>query len=132
MRFFPGVIVCLVFFGLQSPLHADEPSFYPTWKLLDSQQKQQFIAGYMMAWKDAANVTDLAIKFVKTNPDKALDGLQSVRRVYDLSSMRPETLSQQIDAFYESPANRQFTLTQAISFAKNAPSAEEERGSPPP
>jgi hypothetical protein len=93
-------------------------SFLPTWKLLSTEQKQQFIAGYIQGWRDAARVTDIAIGYVRTNPEKALDGLEGVKQLYDLSGVKPTQLAQEVDAFYADPENGGAPLSLAITSAK--------------
>jgi hypothetical protein len=93
-------------------------SFLPTWKLLDSHEKEQFIAGYLQGWKDAARVTDIAISYVKTNPEKAIDGLEGIRQLYDVRGVKPSDLAHQIDEFYADPENSDAALSRAITASK--------------
>jgi hypothetical protein len=97
----------------------EQVSFLPTWKLLNTEQKQHFIAGYLQAWKDAAQVTDIAMGYIKENPDKALEGLGSVRAMYETQGLRPADLAHQIDLFYKETNNRDATLSRAMSYAKS-------------
>jgi hypothetical protein len=83
---------------------AADASFLPTWKLLNTQEKQHFIAGYIHGWNDAARVTDVAIDFVKDNPGRAIETLQKVKNV--------------IDVFYSDPDNAEAPLTRAVSSAR--------------
>lgn len=94
------------------------PSFLPTWKLLTTDQKQQFIAGYIQGWKDAARVTDIAIGYVRTNPERAIEGLEGIRQLYDLSGVKPIQLAHEIDAFYSDPENNGAALSKAITAAR--------------
>jgi hypothetical protein len=94
---------------------AGDASFLPTWKLLNTQEKQHFIAGYIHGWNDAARVTDVAIDFVRDNPGKAIDTLQKVKSVYDMQSVKPDALARAIDQFYADPDNAEAPLTRAIS-----------------
>lgn len=95
-------------------------AFLPTWKLLTAEQKQQFIAGYLYGWKDAAVVTDIATEYVRENPSKALEGLKRTKELYDLSGLRPEIVAKAIDEFYSQPENGSRALSQAVSAAKSA------------
>jgi len=122
-----GVLNLLAFCAvLFSPLAlpaedlSSEGSFLPTWKLLNSESKQQFISGYIQGWRDAQRVTEIATSYVKENPSKALDGLQKIQSLYDLGGIKPETMVKAIDAFYSSTENRRATLSQAVNAAKVA------------
>ncbi|MBX7138337.1 MAG: hypothetical protein K1X83_10160 [Oligoflexia bacterium] len=97
-----------------------EPSFLPTWKLLNTQEKQQFIAGYLKGWQDAEKVTSIAIEYVRDNPDKAVDGLEKIKSVYNLSGLNPDLLIRSLDAFYSEPENNSASLSKAVSAVKNA------------
>ena len=98
---------------------SEEIAFLPTWKLLNTQEKQQFVSGYTKGWKDAAQVIDIAISYVEQNPEKAVEGLKSLREVYELGDIRPDTLVQEIDAFYSDPENSKANLSKAVTAAKN-------------
>lgn len=101
---------------------SDEGSdaFLPTWKLLTNEQKQQFIAGYLYAWKDAARVTDVAIGFVKENPKEAVNGLEKIKSLYDLSILSPAGAVQQLDTFFSEPSHSKASLSVAITAVKNS------------
>ena len=96
----------------------ESSSFSPTWRLLQGQEKQQFVAGYIQGWRDAAKVTDIAISYVRSNPDRAIEGLEGVRALYNLSGMKPAQLVQEIDAFYSDPENGASPLSAAITAAR--------------
>lgn len=98
----------------------DSSSFYPTWKLLGSKEKEQFVAGYIQGWKDAAQVTDIAISFVQDNPGKAVEGLEQVKGLYDVRDIRPGLLAGAIDDFYSRPENQGAALSLAVSAAKSS------------
>ncbi len=102
--------------------HLEElpPAFYPTWKLMSFAEKQQFVAGYIHGWRDAARVTDIVITYVKDNPGKAVEGLEQVRGLYDLRDLKPTILAQALDTFFEDPENKTAGLSQAVSAAKRA------------
>jgi hypothetical protein len=95
-----------------------QQSFLPTWKLLTAQDKQMFMAGYIQGWKDAAKVTDVAIGYVKNNPEEAIAGLEGIKKLYDLGSLRPQQLADAVDAFYSDPDNSRAPLTRAITAVK--------------
>ena len=93
-------------------------SFSPTWRLMQNQEKQQFIAGYIQGWRDAAKMTDIAISYVRSNPERAVEGLEGIRSLYNLGSVKPSQLVQEIDAFYADPENNTSPLSAAITSAK--------------
>jgi hypothetical protein len=97
-----------------------ESSFLPTWKLMKYEEKQHFISGYIQGWIDAAKVTDIAIGYVKENPTKAVEGLQSIRKLYDLSAMSPQNLVQELDVYFAKSENANSSLSAAITAAKTA------------
>jgi hypothetical protein len=96
-----------------------ETSFYPTWKLLTSEQKQQFIAGYIQGWKDAGRVTEISLGFIKDNPEKAVDALTRVRDLYfELTHTDIEALGREVDTFYGDPKNQAAGFSAALNSAK--------------
>jgi hypothetical protein len=96
----------------------DKTAFLPTWKLLNPQEKQQFMAGYLYGWRDASKVTDIALNYVKENPDKAVEGLESIRALYDVSKLNSGGVVREIDGFFQDSDNHDATLMAAISYAK--------------
>lgn len=97
---------------------SDRPaSFYPIWQMLSRTEKLQFIAGYVQGWRDAASVTDVAITYVREQPQNALEVLEKIRRLYE-SDTTPDTLVPRIDAFYRNPENQSAPLSRAISAAR--------------
>ena len=117
------VSVILGLITVLSPVSAradDEKSgFIATWKLLNTQEKQQFMAGYLYGWRDAAKVTDIAIGYVKDNPNKAVEGLESIRSLYDVSRFNSSAIAQKIDEFFQDADNREASLTAAVSYARS-------------
>lgn len=109
----------IIFVGIsQSDLaHANDDStpFAPTWKLLNSEQKQQFMAGYLKGWRDSAQITDIAIEYVEKNPAEAVSGLRRLKGIYDLSGVTPEVLSQGVDRYFADPENQSSGLSKAVS-----------------
>ena len=93
-------------------------SFAPTWKLLDTSAKEQFIAGYLEGWRDAGVINDIASEYIKENPTKALEGLERVKALYDLSSLKAAAIVKKVDEFYKNPANQASSLSRAVSYAK--------------
>ncbi len=93
-------------------------SFLPIWKLLNYDQKVQFVSGYIQGWKDAARVTDIAIAYVRENPKNAVDGLEKLKGLYDLSDLKPNTVVDQIDTFYADPENSEAALSRAINASR--------------
>jgi hypothetical protein len=108
-----------LFLSTPQLLAQDNERFFPTWRLMSTEQKQHFIAGYLQAWKDAAQVTDIAIGYVRENPEKAVEGLQSVRGLYETNGLRPADLAHQVDRFFQDAENQSSSLSRAISAAKN-------------
>ena len=97
---------------------AEDSSFLPAWKLLEQQEKQQFISGYAQGWKDAVKIIDIVISYVKENPERAERALESIKEIYSMSGVRPDQLVHEIDVFYSDPANRNAPLSRAITAAK--------------
>jgi len=97
-----------------------ESSFFPTWKLLSSEERKQFIAGYIQGWRDAEKVTSIAVDYVRQEPNKAVEGLKKVQELYDLSGVTPDSLITGIDHFYSDPGNHSASLSRAVSAAKNS------------
>jgi hypothetical protein len=93
-------------------------SFLPTWKLMSDEEKQQFIAGYLQGWRDAAKVTDIAISFVKSNPQRAIASLEGIKELYNIREIRPSEVTQEIDLFYADPSNSNAPLSKAITAAR--------------
>src|SRR5262245_7133347 len=71
-----------------SPL-SSAASFLPIWKLLSPAEKQQFVAGYVQGWADAARVTDIAIDYVREHPQEAISGLEHIRALYRIQNLKP-------------------------------------------
>ncbi len=97
----------------------DERPFLPTWKLLNSEQKQQFIAGYLFGWNDAAQITAIVAGFVKENPEQAQKGLEKLQNLYSVGDLRPQAIAREVDAFYNDPSNSSAGLSRAVSYAKD-------------
>lgn len=114
------MLLCLFFHSAKFAFAEDKTleGFYPTWKLLGINERQQFLAGYMFGLKDAGKVTDVMIGYVKENPAKALDGLEKIKAIYQVQSLNPADLVKEVDLFFQASENKQATLAQAISFAR--------------
>ena len=97
---------------------ADSSGFQTTWKLLNRDQKEYFISGYIHGWQDAAKVTDIAIEFVEQNPEKAVEGLQRIKQLYKIRGFKTDELVKAIDEFYNDPTNSQAPLSMAVTAAK--------------
>ena len=100
------------------PEAAGPAPFYPVWRLLSQEQKSQYLAGYVQGWKDASKVTDIAIQYVKENPQEAVSGLQKLKVLYDLSDVSPSLLVSQIDRFFIDPKHQSASLSLAISSVR--------------
>lgn len=122
MKIYLFRLVSLAFsFGVSiniSNLEAENP-FYPTWKLLSNEEKQHFIAGYLQGWSDARRVTDIAINYIKENPQKAVEGLEGIKKIYDLTALGPEAVVREVDSFYNEHSNQNASLSAAITAAKS-------------
>lgn len=114
------VFASVTLLNIPAVLAQDDTSpFLATWKLLNPQEKQQFMAGYLYGWRDAAKVTDIAITYVKENPTKAVEGLESIRSLYDVSRMSSSAIAQHVDEFFQDSDNRDASLAAAVSYAKS-------------
>lgn len=116
-----GLVALATFVGgVTTPAAADSESpFLPTWRLLNAEQKQQFIAGYLFGWNDAARITEIVASFVKENPDQAQQGLERLKSVYDLRELKPTAIAREVDRFYADPSNGNAGLSLAVTFARS-------------
>lgn len=113
-------IILLSFTATSNALSEESASFYTTWKLLNSEQKQQFIAGYLFGWKDAAKIAEIVTDYVKTEPDKAIQSLEKLENVYKKShKLNPVMVSNEIDRFYSDSDNIEASLSQAVSSVRS-------------
>jgi ABC-type cobalamin transport system ATPase subunit len=98
----------------------EDSSFLPVWQLLNREQKQQFLAGYLQAMKDASKMTDVLGTFVKDNPSSAGESLQRLKGIYlNLAQASPDFLTSEIDAFFADPKNKEAPLSRAVTAARN-------------
>lgn len=88
--------------------------FLATWKLLNPQEKQQFISGYLYGWKDAERVTDVALGYIRENPKKAVESLERVKQLYDLSDLKSVAIVDRLDEFFIRPENSNASLSSAL------------------
>ena len=114
------LISSLLLISTSSAQSREQLAFLPTWKLLTRDQKRDFVAGYVQGWRDAAQVTDIAIDYVRENPKQAVEGLEKIRRIYDLSNIRAEGLVDGVDGFYSDPNNASATLSAAVTAVRAA------------
>jgi hypothetical protein len=106
-----------VFYG--ETLHAQsDDAFLPTWKLLKSAEKSQFIAGYLYGWRDAAKVTGVVIELVKENPKEAVEGLTKLQTLYSMEGLKADVVSNELDAFFSKSENKDATLSQAVTAVR--------------
>lgn len=112
------MLLAVAFTGAFS-LYANAESFVPTWKLLKSDEKRQFVAGYMYGWKDAAKVIDIAKDFVQQNPRDAISGLEKIKGVYDLTGLKVDTVVRDLDNYFGDPDHRDSTFSQAITTIRS-------------
>ena len=115
------IYAVLMTLALTVPTYADdsEVAFAPTWKLLGTNDKKQFIGGYQQGWKDANKIIDIAISYLETNPEEGARALRSIRSIYDLSRVSPDNLAHGIDLFYADPDNASAPLSKAVTAAIN-------------
>lgn len=125
------VLVLIVYFSLfvsQGTAQTEESAkFYPTWRNLNYQQKQQFLSGYLYGVGDARKIIDIVIGYLRDNPGEALSGLERIKKVYNTRGLDPTELVDAIDDFYEDPEHHDASLSLALSSAKAGMKAEEER-----
>lgn len=112
-------VLCLALHARSAEAQSGETPFLPVWKMMNSQEKQQFIAGYVQGWRDAQKVTEIAQDYIRQNPNDAVEGLEKIKGLYDLSGLKPEMLVKGIDAFYLEPDHGRAGLSRAISAAKS-------------
>ena len=97
---------------------SDDP-FLPTWKLLNQEQKVQFVAGYLYGWTDARRVIDVALDYVRQNPKDAVSGLEKIRALYDMGGLKADTVAREIDSFYSDSQTKEASLSQAITAVRS-------------
>lgn len=115
MRFL--LIVTVILLGLQANCLADG-GFAATWKLFHPEQKAEFVAGYMNGFKDAAAVTDIAISYLKENPNNAVEGLTKLKKVYDLSGISAHEMVAHLDRFFADPDNKDAGLSLGVTSVR--------------
>ncbi len=116
------ILILLLVVGALTALcaSADETRrgpFLPTWSLLNPEQKQYFISGYLGALDDVRDVLSITERYVKENPSKGLSAIEELRGIYKSEDTSPLDLSRAIDRFYSSVDNRDKGLSLAISSA---------------
>ena len=72
-----------------------------------------------MPGKSVNNVFDILEDYAANNPEKITQGITSLKSLYDLSGVTPDTLADKLDDFYKDPANSNATLAKAVTAAKN-------------
>lgn len=104
-----------------APSWADDTptGFLPVWRLLSSEQKQQFIAGYLQGLRDAGRITDVLATYIKDNPNKATETLAGSKEIYDFSGLNTASLVREIDRYFHDPNHSQATLSLAATAARN-------------
>ena len=85
---------------------------------MSRDQKEQFIAGYLAGWRDSARVTDITIEFAKQNPGRTMESLQTLRSVYAVNELKPESILRSLEHFYSDPKNQSASFSQAFSAVK--------------
>lgn len=102
----------------QSPQEVGAP-FGSTWKLLNQQEKRQFVSGYLAGLKDAERITGIALSFIKENPQQAVKGLERVQGLFGVGSLPADTVAAALDRYFSEPANASASLTLAMSAARS-------------
>lgn len=105
---------------LSSPTASQDDAFLPTWKLLSRQEKQHFVSGYLQGWRDAQKVVEIAGELARENPETAKDSLDKLRSIYDMESLRPDSMAEALDRFFSDPDNAGATLSKAMSAARQS------------
>ena len=118
-----GIFVFLVFLsGFPLLSHAQDigtKGFFASWKLMNTEEKRQFLSGYKYASEDIQDILNIAIEFIKENPEQAVSGLETLQKLYDFSSIGPDTLVTEVDRYYRESKNREASLSQAMTAARN-------------
>lgn len=99
-------------------LPGDQSPFLPTWKLLRGDSKQQFVAGYLFGWRDAARVTDVAIEYVQQNPNNAVQSLEKIKGLYDMNDLTADMVVRELDRYFSENDSKDATLPQAITAVR--------------
>lgn len=94
---------------------SNDTAFAPTWKMLSPAAKQQFVSGYLFALRDAERITDIAVDFVRKNPDVAIESLERIKQLYKVKGSNPAEIAAKIDSFYSQPENASASLSLAIN-----------------
>ncbi len=126
MRVFRVLLAWIIIISVpvaQSAAEDGPAPFLPSWKLMSEAQRSQFIAGYLQGRRDASQVTDIAIEYIRERPAEAVSGLQKLKGLYDVSNLDPLAVSREVDLFYRDPTNSGAGLSLALSFAKQRISA---------
>jgi len=95
--------------------NAQEQQFYTSWKLMNNQEKQQFIAGYMMAYANARKIAELTAQYSEHEPAKALESLRKLPNFFTIPNISPGILTQEVDTFYSDPENWSANFSKAVS-----------------
>lgn len=99
--------------------HAEAAPFYPNWKLLKKEEKTQFIAGYLRAWEDAQRTLEVVEQYVSENPQSAHSSVKKIRKIYDFTTLRADTVVREVDAFYGEAKNHTQPLSIAVTAARS-------------
>lgn len=99
--------------------HALPPApFGSTWRLLTSDQKQQFVAGYLYGWRDSLKVSEVVLQFIRDNPTQAEKGMEKILSLYNVRNAGPELIVQELNSFFADPDNLNAPLSDALSVAR--------------
>lgn len=113
----PLLVVLITFKIAASVALAKAESFAPTWKLMSQTEKRSFVSGFVQGWRYSSDINNLMLQFVKKHPDKAVDSIEDVARLYRVKFPELDTLIGRLDEFYANPENSSSGISKAISAA---------------
>lgn len=100
-------------------VNASEPdTFYPVWKHLSYSDKQQFIAGYLQALEDTREVLQITKEYVQSNPEKAIQSLDKVDKLYTSRGLSSSSIVKEIDQLYQKQENRNARFSLLVNSAQ--------------
>ena len=92
-----------------------EPPIYPVWKTMSGPAKRQFLAGYLMGFRDAKTLGEIALSYSRQHPEKASSGLERLLEFYHLSALSPAELVPLLDDYFSEMEHRSDSLRLAIN-----------------
>ncbi|MCB9030670.1 MAG: hypothetical protein H6619_06420 [Deltaproteobacteria bacterium] len=117
MKIFVKILLSVAF--LAPIVNASEPdTFYPVWKHLSYSDKQQFIAGYLQALEDTREVLQITKEYVQSNPEKAIQSLDKVDKLYTSRGLSSSSIVKEIDQLYQKQENRNARFSLLVNSAQ--------------